>query len=103
MDVLAIQDGCVLGKVVQSGLVLTPVVSVGPIRHEVAYKAQRDSVLPACAGQLVRPPGLAQPLAKVIHLGLRNVDAKGSEVRERVSLQFLAPLGLDDMTEYCHS
>ena len=51
-----------------------PVVGRAPVLGQFPHVVQRDAVVPADIGQLVRPPGPGQPVPQVIQLRLRNVD-----------------------------
>src|SRR5581483_10550567 len=51
------------------------VVPVGPVGGELTQVVGGDAALPAGAGQVAGPAGAGQPLAEVVDVGLRDIDA----------------------------
>jgi hypothetical protein len=80
VHVLSVDCGGVLGVPVDQGFLSPPVERVGPVGGQVLEVAGRHAAFPAGAGQVVAPAGPVQPVAQVVQVGLRHVDAEWLEV-----------------------
>jgi len=76
---LAVDLGGELWDLVEARLVFPPVVADPPVLDQFDEVPLADAVGPADAGELVGPAGAGQPVAQVVQIGLRNVDAKRLE------------------------
>src|SRR5579863_9910129 len=74
VDVLAVDLGGVLRVGVELDLVRAPVELLAPVGGQRANPLQRDTELPADAGQLVGPADAVQPAVQVVQVGLRDLD-----------------------------
>jgi hypothetical protein len=81
MHTLPIDFGDELRIPVPGRLLRPPVEAGAPVLGQLPHVAGRDAVGPADAGQLVGPAGGGQPPAQILEVGVRDVDAKGSESR----------------------
>ena len=68
------------GKRIERGLLRAPVESVPPVLRQASQVVDRNAPAPAGAFQLARPAGVRQPLAQVVEIRLRNLDAEGFHV-----------------------
>lgn len=78
VDVLVVDDGGELGKLVESCLLAAPVVGGGPVLGEALEVVQRDAEVPANAGQLVGPARPEETLVQIVEIGLRNLNSEGA-------------------------
>src|SRR4029453_17993467 len=83
VDVLPVDGGDELGEPVEPGLLLAPVVAVGPVGGQRFQVAARPPAGPADPGQLVGPAGAVQPLAQVVQVGLGDVDPERPDLGAR--------------------
>jgi hypothetical protein len=60
---LPVNVGGELGQLVQPGLVLAPVVAVGPVGGELPQVAGRDAATPSLAAELAAPAGTGEPVS----------------------------------------
>ncbi len=74
VGVLPVDGGRELRELVQLCLVLSPVVGRTPVLDQFLQVVQRDTAVPACAGNLAGPPDTAQPVVEVVEVGLRDLD-----------------------------
>src|SRR6266446_1210191 len=72
VDGLTIDLGRELRKLIQSGLVLAPVVASAPVLGQVLEVVERNASAPAEAGQLVGPARVGYALVQVVQVGLGN-------------------------------
>jgi hypothetical protein len=80
VQVQSVDRGGELGELVQARLVRPPVVGGEPVLDQLPQVGERDAVLPAGGGQLLRPAGEGQAVAQVVELGLRDLDPQGPDV-----------------------
>jgi hypothetical protein len=80
VDVLPVDGGGELGELVEPGLLLGPVVAVGPVPGQLFQVAEGHPAGPADAGQLIRPAGAGKPVTEVVQVGLGDVDPEGSDL-----------------------
>ena len=74
VDVGPVDGGGELRELVEPGLLLAPVVAVGPVGGQLLEVTEGDAAGPPDAGQLVGPAGAVQPVAQVVQVGLGDVD-----------------------------
>src|SRR5579884_197069 len=72
MDVLAVNLGGVLWKLVECGLILAPVVASAPILSQVLEVFDWNASAPASARQLVGPTCVGQTVMQIVQVGLGN-------------------------------
>ncbi len=76
VDCRAIDGGGELRKCVEPGLPRAPVIRRAPVFGQLLEIRKRHAAAPANARQVIGPAGARQPLAQVVEISLRNVDAK---------------------------
>jgi hypothetical protein len=74
VDPLAVDLGGELRVAVELLLDGPPVEARAPVLGQLLQVGERNTALPTETGQLGRPPGVRQPLAKIVQLNLGNVD-----------------------------
>src|SRR6266566_475934 len=72
MNGLTVDLGRVLRELIQSGLMLAPVVAGTPVLGQVLEIVERNSSAPADARQLVGPASVGQAVVQVVQVGLGN-------------------------------
>src|SRR5262245_34798674 len=90
MDVLPIYVSRELVVFVEPGLPGTPVVASSPVLHQPAHLGEGDAVVQARSWQLIGPSGTSEPLAQVVQLGLRNLDAARSDLLADVGHEWIS-------------
>jgi hypothetical protein len=83
---LPVDLGEELRQRVEPGLGGTPVEVALPVPREALQVVDRDAAAPALAGDLDAPSGAGEPVAQVVQVGLRDVDAEGADVGHRLGL-----------------
>ena len=78
MDRLTLDLGHELGERIEAVLPGSPVV-LAPICGQAFEVAGRYAAIPPDAGQVVVPPGPAQAVAKVVDVGLRDIDPERAD------------------------
>ncbi len=68
--------GAVLGRRVERGFLGGPVEPVGPVRHQLLQVSELGAVLPACAVDLIRPPGAGDGGAQRGEVGVGDRDVE---------------------------
>src|SRR6266480_1481871 len=87
VDGLTVDLGRVLRELIQSGLVLAPVIAGAPVLSQLLEIAQRDPPAPADVNQLVGPACVGQAVVQIVQVGL------GNDYFERLDTQVhIAPL-----------
>src|SRR5687768_15135976 len=80
MDFLSVDGRHELLVIVDASLVPAPVPAIEPVLDELLHVRKWDAVLPAGVGKLVGPARSRQALAQIVEVGLRDVDAKRSDL-----------------------
>jgi hypothetical protein len=85
VHVLAVDLGDVLRVLVDRGLLSAPVELPAPVAGQLTDPSQRDTEIPADAGQLIGPADAVQPVVQVGQVGLRDLDAEGRDRGHEIS------------------
>src|SRR5436305_14148798 len=72
VDGLTVDLGRVLRELIQSGLVLAPVVAGTPVLGQILEIVERNAPAPADARQLIGPASAGQAIVQVVQIGLGN-------------------------------
>src|SRR5215470_15046524 len=84
MDRLTVDRGDELADLVERRFGGPPVIAGPPVLGEAAQVAAGHAALPARPGKAVRPAGAGKPVAQIVDVGPRDLDAEGADVAARV-------------------
>src|SRR5438034_9421172 len=76
VDVLAVDRGGEVWKLVEVGFVLAPVVAGAPVFGQLLEPGKWEAVVPPGVGDLIGPTGAGEPVGQVVEVGLGDVDAE---------------------------